>query len=345
MATEQLLRQYVRSVLREDDSGGVYSSLASADAMQNPYGVSFGSGEELYNIFVRPFTDVVQTAAGKTKELSQRTLTLLHVAFEAVATSIIPILRDDYAQIFAKEKDSLDKIKREYSDVLQRTWDAFMDHDVLLAAFLYSPASFITAGMVKKSPTAVAGILSVLSGGELDNWLAKVGKAFDFSTGAQSQANKDVGGKGGFGYYEGLVREDGKQLPPVEKVLANDKVIARVSDSEVTKKLERVGKELVQGTLKGIYKQAHAVSSAKSLEDLQKKLGKPLKGMDKLKKVPQAEREKAEQPILAGAKKSMLAFYVKNLQGLAKQAVDAGVPQDSPYVQDIVRVASKIKAL
>lgn len=343
MSPDQILRQYVRALLQEDDTGGVYTDLSVADAGANPYGMSFGSGEDLYNVFVRPFTDVVGVAAGKTKEISQKTQTLLHVAFEAVATTVVPVLRDDYAEIFEHEKDEIDKIRREYHDVFARTWDAFKDHDVMLLAFLRSPASFITQRLIKQSPKVAVGLLSVLSGGSLDPWLDKIKAKFGLDDKETSTANVDVHGPENSGPIESVIRED--KTPSLAELLTSDNVKQRLAQSDVVRKLQQRGTALERNTLKQVYAKASGVMRAKTLEDLQHAIGKPLKGVDKLRGVPQQERGPAEQQVLQATKKSMLSFYVKNLEAQAKKAVDEGAPHDCAYVQDYQRVISKIKAL
>ena len=67
--------------------------------------------------------------------------------------------------------------------------------------------------------------------------------------------------------------------------------------------------------------------------------------MDKLAQVPEHERQKLEQAILDGAKKSMKSFYIKNLQAQVKQALDGGISQDSEYVRDYQNVIRKIESL
>jgi len=346
MASDKLLREFISEVVlltEEGEGGGEYADLSMADATGSPYGMSFGSNDDLYNTFVKPFTDVVGVAAGKTKALSQKGQTLVRVAFEAVATTLVPILRDSYGEIFEKEKEELDKIRRDYHDVFQATWDAFEDHDALLAAFLHAPASFITSRLAKQSPKVVIKMISVLTGGTLDTWLDKVKNAFGVE-GGPSGANKPVHG-GDSGPMESTLHEDGGNHPPIEQVLTSDKVRARVADAPVTKKLQQRGTEITRGTLEKVYKQAKGVLGAKSLEQLQQLVHRPLKGLDKMKGVPQQERQAAEQQILAAAKKSMREFYTKNLEGQVKQALDQGVPDDSPYISDYRRVISKIKAL
>ena len=99
--TEKLLREYVRSSLMFEDDGGY-------DAM-SPYGTSFGSGQDLYNIFIKPFTDVVDTAAGEVSKASVKVQTAAKVAFETVATTFIPFLSSDYDDIWDAEAQQIEK--------------------------------------------------------------------------------------------------------------------------------------------------------------------------------------------------------------------------------------------
>jgi hypothetical protein len=345
MSTELLIREYVRQVLKEDD-GGVYGDLAVADAGMNPYGVSFGSDSDLYKVFVKPFVDVVDTTMGKTKELSQKAQTLGKVAFEAVATTLIPVLRDSYKEIFAHEKEEIDKIKQEYHDVYQANWDAFRDLDVVCTAFCYAPAAFLTAKMIQKSPSAAISMISVLTGGSIDGWLNKVKEKFDITKEPPKTGLDVPGGHDGGGHHgsQAMLEAEGTQ-PSIEQVLTNPKLVAKIQESPLVKKMERDGRAMVRGTLEQVFKQAQAIIRAQSLQDMQNKTHAKLKGLDKLAQVPPQERQKLEQAILAGAKKSMKAFYIKNLEGQVKQAIDAGISESSPYVQDYKRVIAKINGL
>ena len=352
MKPEQLLREYVLRVLLEDDGGfggDVYGDLASFDAGMNPWGMNLGSGEDMYNVFVKPFVDVVDTAMGKGKELSQHAQTVIKVAFEAVATSIIPILSDSYTEIFSKEKERIDKIREEYKEVYQSNWDAFKDDDVMCTAFCYAPAAVLTARLAKKSPKVAIAMISALSGGTLDPWLEKVKHAFGISDDEEPPKTglnfTDVGP--GMGPIESVMREDDgeKAKPDISELLSSDKLHAKLQASPIVQKMEQEGKALVRGTLQQVFKQAQGVMKATSLQDLQNKTGTHLKGMDKLNQVPQQERQAAEQAILNSTKKAMKKFYEANLGAQVKQALKSGVPQDSPYITDIQSVINKIKGL
>lgn len=381
MSAKGLLCEYVREILLiEDDgggfgggdTGGVWGDLAMYDATMSPWGVSFGD-DAISDAFIKPFTDVFGVAAGKTKKLSAKTQTLAKVAYETIATTIIPTLKDSYEEIFSAEDEKIKKIQEEYHDVFQRTWTAFLDHDALLAAFLYSPVTFLTATMTKKSPNVVMNMLSVLTGGSLDEWLEKIKERYDITgedqptekprysktqKGSPGMGMYGMGGYGayggmgdnGMGYSEGVIRERGeKKKPqnkkPLEQVLLNKDVLAKVANSDVTKKLEREGRELVRGTLETIYKHAQTVLKANNLQALQQAIGGSLKGTDKLSQVPKEERAAAEQTLMSAMKKSMHAFYVKSLEVHVKKAVADGVPEDSAYVHDFQHVISKIKSL
>lgn len=340
MTRRQLLREYIRRVLSEDEGGGdVYGDLMSSDAAGG-YGMHFGNGNDLYNVFVKPFADVVGVAGGKAKELSQKGQTVLRVAFEAIVTTLVPVLKDSYQDIFANEKEKIDQIKSEYSDVYNATWDAFTNNDILVGAFMFRPDLFITAALARKAPQATAKLLSILSGGTLDNVLAK----FKVSPGGVEKKQHDSHPMP----VESVVREDDgeqSQETAIEKLASNKKVHAALANSPKVQQMSRVGEQLVHGTLNNVYKHASSVLGAKNLADLQNKTGKKLPGLDKLAQVPEQERGPAEQQLLATTKKTMKLFYTKNLTAQVEAAVKAGVPKDHPFVKAYQTAISKINGL
>lgn len=341
LRTKVLLQEYVKTLLNEDEGGGDYGGLDPVG--DNPYGVHYASQDQLYKIFVKPFTDVVGVAAGKTKELSQKAQTVLKVAFETVATSLVPVLKDSYGEIFANEKEEIDKIRSQYSDVYNATWEAFQESDVLIAAFMYRPDLFMTGAFAHKAPKAAAKLLSVLSGGSLDKLLHGI-----LSSGGGGKKTDHSEGPGV--PMEGVVYEDDEKKPngkvdKLAQVIDNKKVKEVIAANPMVQKMTQAGEAMTRNTLKKVYGQVQAVMGAKSLQELQNKLGKKLPGMDKLQQVPQQERQVAEQDLLKGVKSGMKEFYIKQLEGQVKAAVDAGVPQDHPYVHDYQSVIAKIKAL
>lgn len=311
----QLLREYLREVLCED---GEFGDIGMDNG---PGGAHFASGDQMYKIFVKPFTDVVKVAAGKTKEMSTRTQTVLNVAFQSVATTLVPVLKDTYAKTFAEEHASLEKIKSEYASVYGETWEAFQKSDFLLAAFMYRPDLFLTGAFIKKSPKVALKLASILSGGKLDNVISTL-----------------------FSKNEALVRE-ASGLDKIESFFGNEKIKKVLSASNLSRRMSEDGQEVVRNTLKKVFSQASGVLSATSLAAIQKVAGKQIPGLQKLSELEGNERQAAEQNIMKGAKAGMKAFYVKQLEDRVKKAVDAGVPKEHPFVKDHLNVISKIKAL
>lgn len=343
-STEKLLRECIQEMLTEDEGGGYggdYGGLGLDSMAGSPYGMHFASQDQLFKIFVKPFTDVVGVAAGKTKELSTKGQTLLKVAFETLATSLIPILKDSYSEIFADEKAKIDKIRSDYADVYGATWEAFKESDVLIAAFMFRPDLFLTAQLATKTPKVAAKLLSILSGGSLDNLLGKLLKGG--GGGGKKHSPEGPGMP-----LESVLREkdDEKQGDnKLAKLLSNKKIKRVLANSQKVQQMSAVGQELVKSTLKTVLTQAQGVLGAKSLQDLQSKLGKKLPGMDKLAQIPQQERQAAEQQLIVGVKKSMKEFYIKQLEAQVKSAVEAGTPQDHPYVKLYTDVISKINGM
>lgn len=359
---ERALRECIREILKEDDYAGLGLGGNHAGA---PYGAHYADSDALYKTFIKPFADVFSVAAGKTKEASQKAQTLLRVSFETIATTLIPVLRDDYAEIFAREKEEIDKIRSEYGSIYQATWDAFNEMDILIPAFMYRPDLFITAKFIKKAPRAAAKLVSVLSGGALDKTLGKLLKpeAPNQGTGIGSSGGGSGTGTGdGFGYSmeslvvsTELVLEDKPNKPKKQQgesaadkliKLVNDKRVKEmISNGEQTQRASRIGQDLVRGTLKDVFEKAQSVLSAKGLDDIQRITGKQAKGAEELNKLPQEQRQQAEAALVKTLKKSMKEFYVKQLEAHVKSVVDAGLSQDHPFVKDYVGVIQKLNQL
>ncbi len=330
--------------------------------MDGPYGASFGSAKDLYNVFVRPFTDVVDTAVGKTKELSQKAQTLSKVAFEAMMTTLLPTLEDDFHEIFANEKENIAKLKAQYKDVYDATWTAFKDNDVVTAAFFYSPSSMITAKVAQQAPIATINVLNVLTGGKLDGFLSRVKKAFQLGDtkkpldrdGPHFGAD-DAGGGGGSGGHggwdtggmpEGTIHELHKRKKPsLGSILSQKKIKQVINNNPKTAQMSDATRKIVDTSLKTVLQRANTIANAGSIDDIEKGLGTSLKGADDLRKLPDNERQALEQPMLKALKMSAQKLYTSGIQQQLQSAVKAGVPEDHPYVLMLGGVISKLKSM
>lgn len=338
-----LLKSLVNELLLSEDydfSGGDYMGMSNyADS---PYGLHFGSNEQLYKIFIKPFVDVVETAAGETKKISTRALTLARVAFEAAATTVLPYITDSYKEIFDEEREKINKIKQDYKEVFDRNWKAFTEHDALVAAFVYKPANFLTVQFAKRAPLVVAQLLSVFTGGRLDNVLHKYNllKHFNIS----SRRNNDD-----HGYYnEGLLREEADSdiqtsFKALVNILNDDNVQREINNSQVMKELEVQGKKIINASLKQLVDEATKVLNAKSFNEIQRVIGERIPELAKLASLEAENKQQAETAALKTLKNAVSSFYAKNLEQQVKEAVNSGAPQNSEFVRAYTSVINKVK--
>lgn len=341
---EKLLRELIKEVLQEDDG---YGDMGGLDAANTPYGLHYSTRGQLYNTFVKPFTDVVDTVAGKGKELSQKAQTLVHTGIESMATTFLPFLKDSYGEIFRKEQERIDAIKAQYKDVYAATWDAFREHDSLMLAFMYSPGDVLKAKLAKEAPKTALKLLSVLSGGTLDKQINRVLGQFSGS----DKKKKDIPFSDT--WDEGLVREENddhwnaskEDRDRSERSQITSYLVKKAVTSPKVQAMRKDASQIVRGSLDLAYKQAQALATAKTVKDLEAKLGKKLPGSEKIDKAVGSERVRAEQTLMQQFKKMGVEFYAKNLEAQVNQAIKGGVPKDSQYVRDYVETIKKIRAL
>lgn len=339
--------------LNEDDFGG----LGGMGMGGGGYGHEFVNREQLYDIFVQPFVNAFQHGVGKTKELTRKGATVLKVAFETIATTLIPALKDSYDDIFAEEKADIERVRSEYGRYYQATWDAFHNDDVVVAAFMYAPHAFLTVKLAQSAPKLVANVLSVLSGGKLDNALMKImrskGSTFGRISGG-GHGGGSGGGMGAFGYDgafgENVLREAEESVDPLIGLIKNAKVKKLIRGSERSSELRQVGRKIVESTLRDVIKEASSVLGARSFDDLQRAVStvhriKVLPGTERLRGLKDNERRAAEAKLIDAIKRSSKEFYVRMLTSRVQHAIDAGVPEDHPYIAVYNKAIAKIKSM
>jgi hypothetical protein len=328
------VKNYVSEILKENDG--------SLGIDNGGMGGSWGTKGDLYNAFVKPFADVIGVAAGKTKELARKGITLVQVAFETVATTLIPFLKDSYDEIFAAEKADIAKIQNEYKDVYDATKNAFKN-DSAIVAFLAYPGAALTGKIVKDSPKIASGLLSLVTGGLSDKYL-----------GGEGSSKKSDGPRGSNIFdsyarsYQKLIleKDDDKEENALADAIGGKKFInAVINKSPNASMIAKEAQKIYKTTLEKAFKQASEVINAKSIEELEKIVGKKLKGTEKLKDVKPEERQTAEKELLEGLKKSIKELYTSGLKAQIQNALKGGIPEDSQYIVDYRFVIQKIESL
>lgn len=361
-SSEHLLREYVRNslLLKETESGGnPYISDYGG------YGISYGSGQDLMDTFITPFTDIFKTALGKSKEITRKARTVIWVGLQTVLTTLIPIYGYDYAEVFDKEKEDINKIREQYKDVYERTNQALKSNDAALLAFMVSPANVLALGAgaaaAKATPKATKELLSVMSGGLSDELIdgikSKAEKAGRWALGDSHGSGGRSGKKGNEpkDRFEGQIREEdeGEKKPmlTLDKVLKDRKFLNKVFSSQKAQQMQAEATEIYKGTLQEILSKAeNLMKKTRTIEDVEKAMKGKLKGdmqqkIDEIKKLSPEEKKKAEEMLISGLKKATKEFYVKNLSDHVKKVMEAGIPDSSPYVKDYKATIQKIQSL
>lgn len=332
-----LLREYVTNILLEDDFGGF-------DMGDSPWGISFGSDKDLYNVFVKPFTDVAQTVAGKTKELSAQAQTLAQVVMKNVVSILLPGIKQDYEQVFAKNKEAVDRIKSQYKSVYDATWTALKDNDVVACAFFMAPEATITAAVFQEAPQAAIKLASILTGGSMDSFLRKLADKLKLN-----DEVKPLSRDSGPGLPESLIREEqDRREHNVKRILSamfsKKKFQDSIQSNAQVQQMKKATQKSVNNSLAEIVSTSKKIAAVKTFDDITAITKKPISDIEKLKKLPQQEQQKAVQEMVAVLKKGVKSFYVKNLNAQIAAALKGGIPKDHPFIAIYAKAIEEIKA-
>lgn len=338
--SEELIKKYIAEVLK-DSKKPIVEYISMDDSGM---GGAYGSQSDLFNTFIKPFTDVVGTVVGKTKEVARRGMTVLNVAFETLMTTLVPFLTDSYDEIFAKEKADLQAIRSEYQPYYDSTAKALGGSDVKMLAFMAFPGAALTGKFVKDAPKAAKGILSVASGGITDKYLG--GRS---GGGGSKKGPGDVFDSYVRAYNQ-LLSEDEKKTDSEDSSLAakigSKKFIDAVMDKSPTfKAAEKEARQLHMQTLGERIKPIFEILDAESIEDLGKALKKPLKQPD-LKDVDPQQKlsaQEAEKKFLEGAKQTAIKAALEAIKTYVQPARLA-FGDDHPFVKSYDDVLSAIES-
>ena len=327
---EALLREYIRNSLVVESSEGV-------------------TGSGLYKAFIQPFTDVLKTAVGKTKEITRSAATLLNVSFRTIATTLIPGLRSRYSKIFEKEKQDIEAIRSKYKDVYDRTDNAF-GSDTKLLAFMASPAVTMGVFAAKAAPGATKELLSAITGGYSDKLLGSAGKAVSKAAKKTLDPEKETKGGRQENRHRRLPALHEDKQSDLESRLKDPDFLAKALSSPAAQEMQRDATEVYRNTLKSVYAQVDAaLKKADSLDGLEKMLGESspeLKGkFAELKRLPAEEKKKSADVLLKETRDSIKKLYVEQLKKKIEEVKAAGIPEEAQFVKDYARTIQKIEEL
>jgi len=308
--------------------------------------------DALYNTFVKPFTDVIGTAVGRTKELARRGMTLLNVAFEALMTTLIPFLTDSYDEIFAKEKADLSKIRSEYQSYYDETSRVLGSGDAKMLAFLAFPGPALTSKFVTTAPKAAAGILSVATGGLSDEYLGSSAELGRSSSSSEKSSKKSPSYM-----FNSYARAYGKLLSEAENKTSDSSLETKIKSkkfidtiidrSPAIKSVEKAALDLHRRTMAERLKPVIDIFAAKNLQDLGKAINSPIKtddlDLEKIDPKSKMTAREAERKFIEASQETSKQAALEALEKYIAPARKA-FGDDHPFVKDYDDAITAIKS-
>lgn len=306
------------------------------------YGGGEGGGSSLYNTFIRPFTDVLDTAAAVVETGVSKAQLLVGIATYGVMDLLVPFVKPKYDAMVEHDKRRMASIYQKHRSTFERTEQALTevggDYDGVGVFFALFPDAVITKNLAK---VAAAGSEKAVK--------TAVDTAFDFldavtfnATGPATDAVRKH-----FNFVEGrdrrgdLLLEDdderkGSRASDVGrvamKVFTSPRVRKLVADSKPIKSLRHDAMAALMDTIKEASEPIVKLKGAKTLADVERVVGRKLdtrKAMD-VKDV--------DKDALAVADSDVAAAVEDVLPGLIEQAAQ-------PFVRRLERLRGDITKL
>lgn len=379
----RLLREFVREVLKEDDTGG-YGYVPTPGGGGFGGGMGYSSyGGSLKSIFVQPFIDAGKVIKASSAKALLRIKTLAKTAIETILTTMIPFLKSNYEHIFKVEQEQLKKLKDKYRDAFKGV-DAAFTKDVMILSFMVSPQAFITTRLAMKAPEAVADMLDVLCVGNegLSKYFDDLKKRLDAIDKdlKDDVSNYRVGSDGKMvprnargpyltakkrdllkkaGIASGLAR-DGETIAEdvapqqaksaqqrkgeeVANTLRNPDVQKMLVSAPRVQEMQRDANALVQRLSTNVLAEASRVLSAQTLEDVQKIFGRPVE-VPNLQELSPEDQQAAKDAVLSQVKTAAKDFYTKTIQADIEGLQRDGVDPNNLYIRSLQGILSKLAA-
>lgn len=346
--TERLLREYVRSVLAEDEAGGNPALFGGAGP--NAYDASFGfmggsgdyrgAGGNIFKLALEPFSDFLKTVKGASKEVMTKVATAAKVVIGTVVSIIMPTVKVHYDEVFADEEARIREIRGEYDEALRSTDQVFKESSISTLALLMAPKAAVGVLVAKEGPKVALGFLDGITGGlAVDVYKGFVEKAK--SAGRWALKNESTRRR-----TRSLLREDAGKIGP-EDILKDPgfwEELKGKAGGEL-EEAQRAAADAHEATLSEIKELLDATVK----EDLNKvskllkneKLKKPLKTLEN--EMPPEKLKESQEEILKSLRAAIKAAYAAPLKKKAKAA--AAIDPESKIASDYKGVLDDINKL
>lgn len=258
---EKIIKEHVENVLSEQSDE------------------NYIADDPLVQTFIRPFTDVIQTAKHGVEKISRITQHNAKNIAGSIAASLIPFMSWEISEeTEQKFKQKLSEIDEEYREVLERNKSALQGRDTWGITFLLNPTLGLGTYALRKSPIAALDALESLSGGAdvVRDLKQKAQDTLGFKTpgdefsqgGVSSMGLGTLGGGGGIGgesYNPSLAEQQTGQkqqeqdpeeevMNMIQNTLQDPKVQQQIANSEATQQMRQVAYDIVNEMVEEVLK-------------------------------------------------------------------------------------------
>ena len=346
--TERLLREYVRSVLAEDEAGGNPALFGGAGP--NAYDASFGfmggsgdyrgAGGNIFKLALEPFSDFLKTVKGASKEVMTKVATAAKVVIGTVVSIIMPTVKVHYDEVFADEEARIREIRGEYDEALRSTDQVFKESSISTLALLMAPKAAVGVLVAKEGPKVALGFLDGITGG-------LAGDVYEgFVENARRTGRWALKNESTRRHTRSLLREDAGKIGPEDILKDPDfwEELKGKAGGEL-EEAQRAAADAHEATLSEI----KALLDATVKKDLNKvsellkneKLKKPLKTLEN--EMPPEKLKESQEEILKSLRAAIKAAYAAPLK--EKAAAAAAIDPKSKIVSDYKDVLDDINKL
>jgi hypothetical protein len=296
------------------------------------------------DIFIRPFLRAGKVMMGQTKELARRVMTGVKMIFPMIVATFIPILRENYDKIFEEEKEDLERIRSEYSDVYAEV-DKVMSGDAQLLMFFANPGAVAVKYLADTAPSATASLLSAVTGGVFDKALNKVKGRRRGRT-----SPRDIFDSYAISFQNMLNEEKEDGEPTLRDIVGSRKFVKAVlKASPKANIMQKDARAVYRKTISIAEEQAMSVLQAKTIAELEKIIKTQFPDNKEyeefLKQMNDNEKKLTEAQLLESVKGSIKKFYTKPLEDRVAMAKEFGLSDDDLWVKDHMAAIAKINSI
>ena len=340
----RLLREYVRSVIKEDYDSSFYDSSYGGGGGSSGAGGKVGNSRTLAGAAFDPIMRVFTVAKGKAKEIGASLKQLGKLSAEAIkSVSSGGEYEGQYKKVHDEFKKDIQKITKEYGKAYAASWDVLNKSGVTTLAFLYNPSLFVAKKAVVDHPKlalaamgamATGGWVGAAMGGGALTGVGTAAGAVGTLVGNKILKGRDKDKEGGGGRDKG--KEGGGEIDPI-KLLGlrsgagdDDKSLSNNIKPELRQHMQQV-KSLMNDHFKKIKEKLTKLKNTKTLKELEVPDDKIRNLEESLKSLPEDEKKKKIDEIIEGIKQRIFANEIRALKqerdGILKSMLQAGIPE------------------